>query len=92
MCPIGAACGLRGRPDRHRREAGGAGSGHFYEPTLITGATQDSEIVQKEIFGPVLPILKWDDYEQAVSVPGSECTRSARPGRGLSSDRLTQPR
>ena len=43
------------------------GSGYFYEPTLIGGATQDSEIVQKEIFGPVLPIVKWDDYDQVIA-------------------------
>jgi lactaldehyde dehydrogenase/glycolaldehyde dehydrogenase len=43
------------------------GTGYFYEPTLITGATQNSEIVQKEVFGPVLPIVKWDDYSQVIA-------------------------
>jgi lactaldehyde dehydrogenase/glycolaldehyde dehydrogenase len=43
------------------------GSGYFYEPTLIAGAAQDSEIVQKEVFGPVLPIVKWDDYDQVIA-------------------------
>ncbi len=43
------------------------GSGYCYQPTLITGATQDSEIVQSEVFGPVLPILPWDDYDQVMS-------------------------
>lgn len=43
------------------------GTGYFYEPTLISGATQDSEIVQKEVFGPVLPIVKWDDYDQVIT-------------------------
>ena len=42
-------------------------TGYFYEPTLIAGATQDSEIVQKEVFGPVLPIVKWDDYDQVIT-------------------------
>ncbi len=42
------------------------GTGYFYEPTLIAGATQDSEILQKEVFGPVLPIVKWDDYDQVI--------------------------
>ena len=43
------------------------GTGYFYSPTLITGAAQDSEIVQKEVFGPVLPIVNWDDYDQVIA-------------------------
>jgi lactaldehyde dehydrogenase/glycolaldehyde dehydrogenase len=43
------------------------GTGYFYPPTLVTGATQGSEIVQKEVFGPVLPILKWDDYDTVIA-------------------------
>ncbi|MDR1852291.1 MAG: aldehyde dehydrogenase [Propionibacteriaceae bacterium] len=42
------------------------GTGYFYEPTLVVNARQDSEIVQKEVFGPVLPIIKWDDYDQVI--------------------------
>lgn len=42
------------------------GSGYFYEPTLITGAAQDSEIVQDEVFGPVLPMITWSDYDQVI--------------------------
>ncbi len=40
--------------------------GCYYRPTLITGAAQDSEIVQEEIFGPVLVVLPFDDDEQAM--------------------------
>ncbi|MDR2380525.1 MAG: aldehyde dehydrogenase, partial [Bifidobacteriaceae bacterium] len=43
------------------------GTGYFYKPTILAGATQDSEIVQKEVFGPVLPVLPWDDYDQLVA-------------------------
>jgi lactaldehyde dehydrogenase/glycolaldehyde dehydrogenase len=43
------------------------GTGYFYEPTILTGAAQDSEIVQKEVFGPVLPVLQWDDYDQVIA-------------------------
>jgi lactaldehyde dehydrogenase/glycolaldehyde dehydrogenase len=42
-------------------------SGYFYRPTLITGALQESEIVQKEVFGPVLPIVRWDDYDTVIA-------------------------
>ncbi|WP_275936268.1 aldehyde dehydrogenase family protein [Sinosporangium album] len=49
--------------------AGGAplpGPGFPYPPTLITGAGQDSEIVQGELFGPVLVALPFDGEEEAV--------------------------
>jgi len=42
------------------------GSGHFYPPTLLTNCRQDMEIVQEEIFGPVLPVLKYSDADQAL--------------------------
>jgi aminobutyraldehyde dehydrogenase len=45
----------------------GAGGGFFYEPTLIAGALQSDEIVQKEVFGPVVSITRFTEPEQAVS-------------------------
>ena len=42
--------------------------GAFYPPTLITGVTQDSEIVQHEVFGPVLVVLSFDSEQDAVSL------------------------
>ena len=43
------------------------GTGYFYKPTIIAGAAQDSEIIQKEIFGPALPLLQWDDYDEVIA-------------------------
>ena len=43
-----------------------AGSGFFYEPTLIAGALQGDEIVQREVFGPVISVTRFTDLEQAV--------------------------
>ncbi|MDR1213652.1 MAG: aldehyde dehydrogenase [Propionibacteriaceae bacterium] len=43
------------------------GTGYFFQPTILAGAKQDSEIVQKEVFGPVLPIIPWDDYDQVMA-------------------------
>jgi aminobutyraldehyde dehydrogenase len=43
------------------------GSGFFYEPTLIAGAQQSDEIVQREVFGPVISITRFTDAEQAIS-------------------------
>ena len=51
-------------------EAGGVlpvGTGHFYPPTLLSNCRQDMEIVQEEIFGPVLPVLKYRDIDQALA-------------------------
>jgi aminobutyraldehyde dehydrogenase len=45
----------------------GSGSGFFYEPTLVAGAQQADEIVQKEVFGPVVSITRFTDPEDAVS-------------------------
>lgn len=43
------------------------GPGFFYEPTLIVGALQKDEIVQKEVFGPVVSITRFADPEEAVT-------------------------
>lgn len=47
-----------------RREIGG---GHYFEPTVLAGCGQSSEIMQKEIFGPVMPIHVVDDVEEAIA-------------------------
>jgi aminobutyraldehyde dehydrogenase len=43
-----------------------AGSGFFYEPTVIAGARQEDEIVQREVFGPVVSVTPFTDTEQAI--------------------------
>jgi aminobutyraldehyde dehydrogenase len=42
------------------------GSGFFYEPTIIAGARQSDEIVQREVFGPVISITRFTEPEEAV--------------------------
>lgn len=42
--------------------------GFFYMPTLLTNVEQDSEIIQEEIFGPVLPVMKFKTIEEAVKM------------------------
>lgn len=44
------------------------GPGNFYPPTLIVDAAQDSEIVQGEVFGPVLVALPFDTEEEAIAL------------------------
>jgi aminobutyraldehyde dehydrogenase len=43
-----------------------AGAGFFYEPTVIAGARQDDELVQREVFGPVVSVTPFSDTEQAI--------------------------
>ncbi len=40
--------------------------GAYFEPTVIAGPTQDSEIVQDEVFGPVVTVQRFSDEEQAI--------------------------
>ena len=47
-------------------EVADLGAGNYYRPTVLTGVAQDSEIMQREVFGPVLPVNVVDDLEQAV--------------------------
>jgi acyl-CoA reductase-like NAD-dependent aldehyde dehydrogenase len=49
-------------------ECGGvAGTdGLFYAPTVLTGVRQDMDVIRKEIFGPVIPIIAVSDEEEAV--------------------------
>ncbi|HWO70630.1 MAG TPA: gamma-aminobutyraldehyde dehydrogenase [Actinomycetota bacterium] len=41
--------------------------GAWYAPTVITGVKQDDEIVQQEVFGPVVTVQRFDDEEQALA-------------------------
>ncbi|MFE2530985.1 aldehyde dehydrogenase [Streptomyces sp. NPDC059371] len=45
---------------------GHRGDGRYYAPTLLTDVAQDSEIVQEEVFGPVLTLQTFTTEEEAV--------------------------
>jgi betaine-aldehyde dehydrogenase len=40
--------------------------GYYFSPTVVTGAGQKAEIIQSEVFGPVLTISTFDDDEDAL--------------------------
>ena len=51
--------------------AGGAipdGEGYFYPPTLMTGCRQEMEIVREEVFGPVLAVLSYETFDEALAL------------------------
>jgi succinate-semialdehyde dehydrogenase/glutarate-semialdehyde dehydrogenase len=44
----------------------GSGPGLFFEPTVLTSVRQDMDVVKKEIFGPVMPIVKVNSEDEAI--------------------------
>lgn len=47
----------------HRREE----SGYFYPPTVVSTSRDDDPLVREEQFGPAVPVLAYDDLDEAVS-------------------------
>jgi aminobutyraldehyde dehydrogenase len=44
-----------------------AGGGFFFEPTIVAGTRQSDEIVQREVFGPVVSVTRFTDADDAVA-------------------------
>ncbi|WP_179352711.1 aldehyde dehydrogenase [Winogradskyella vidalii] len=42
--------------------------GYFYQPTLLTNVRQDMQIIQEEVFGPVLPVMKFSTLDEAIAL------------------------
>ncbi len=51
------------------------GSQNYIAPTLLTGVNSDMEIMEEEIFGPVLPIMTWSRREEVIE----QINRLAQP-------------
>ena len=62
--------GFLGRlPDHARVLAGGSRQGdrgYFWQPTVVSGLRQDDEVIQQEIFGPVITVQSFTDEDEAV--------------------------
>ena len=59
------------RPDHAQVVTGGnragVGDGFFWEPTVVADLHQDDEMIQTEIFGPVITVQRFDDEEKALA-------------------------
>jgi len=58
-------------PDHAKVLAGGSrvpslGNGYFVEPTVVDGLRQNDEVIQNEIFGPVITVQRFEDEEEAL--------------------------
>jgi betaine-aldehyde dehydrogenase len=61
---------LERRPDRAEIVTGGGEPdrpGFYLEPTVVAGLEQDDEMIQREIFGPVITVQRFSDEEQAIA-------------------------
>jgi len=60
---------LERKPDRAEIVTGGKEPdlpGYFVEPTVVAGLEQSDEMIQKEIFGPVITVQPFSDEEKAI--------------------------
>jgi len=56
-------------PDHAALQTGGTrvgDRGYFYAPTVVAGLVQDDEIIQDEVFGPVITVQRFSDEDEAV--------------------------
>jgi betaine-aldehyde dehydrogenase len=57
-------------PDHAELRTGGSrvgDRGYFYAPTVVAGLHQDDEIIQDEVFGPVITVQRFTDEDEAVA-------------------------
>lgn len=44
------------------------GNGYYYQPTILDNVKPEDEAFKNEIFGPVIPIVAYNDFEQAINL------------------------
>lgn len=51
-----------------RASVAGHESGYYFQPTILTGVTNDTTICREEIFGPVMTIMPFSTEEEALAI------------------------
>jgi betaine-aldehyde dehydrogenase len=61
---------IDGLPDHAKVNAGGSrfgDHGYYYEATVVSDLAQDDEIIQNEVFGPVITVQQFSDEDEALA-------------------------
>jgi betaine-aldehyde dehydrogenase len=68
---LGKVKGFVDRTPKHAKVVAGgsqiAGPGYFFEPTVICDLKQNDEMIQNEMFGPVITVQKFSDEQEALT-------------------------
>jgi acyl-CoA reductase-like NAD-dependent aldehyde dehydrogenase len=62
-----AACAVDAGAEVTTGGAVGDRDGYHYQPSVVVNPAQDAEIVQREVFGPVVSVQRFADEDQAVA-------------------------
>jgi alpha-ketoglutaric semialdehyde dehydrogenase len=65
---IGVGEGAKLATGGHRLETGSHAKGWFHEPTVFTDCNPGMRICQEEIFGPVVAVIPFDTFDDALSI------------------------
>jgi len=52
----------------HRMLDDGLDQGHFFAPTVLTGVTEEMDVYREETFGPVAPVVIYDDPDEVIAL------------------------
>jgi lactaldehyde dehydrogenase/glycolaldehyde dehydrogenase len=52
----------------HRLNEGVFAKGYWYEPTVLTGVENRMPIIQQELFGPVIPVIRVTDFDEGLKL------------------------
>ena len=62
------AQGARALTGGHRLSGSAYERGYWYAPTILTNIRQEMRIMQDEIFGPVIPVMEFEDFEEGLAL------------------------
>ena len=80
---VAGAVAARAKIATGGQRAGGFNAGHFYEPTVLTGCTDDMAVMVEENFGPIAAISRFHSEDEVLA-------RANASDMGLSAYAFTQ--
>lgn len=54
--------------DEEKLVFGGKHQGNLLEPTILDNVTEDDKIMQEEIFGPIMPIIEYENIDDVINI------------------------